>query len=40
MSLNDGNYKQTQVVFDIGDNKINLSGSGTIEFVFKREEMV
>ena len=40
VSLNDGNYKQTQVVLDIGDNKINLSGSGTIEFIFKREEMV
>lgn len=40
VSLNDSNYKQTQVVLDIGDNKINLSGSGTIEFVFKREEMV
>lgn len=40
VSLNDGNYKQTQVVLDIGDNKINLSGNGTIEFVFKREEMV
>lgn len=40
LSLNDGNYKQTQAVLDIGDNKINLSGSGTIEFVFKREEMV
>lgn len=40
VSLNDGNYKQTQVVLDIGDNQINLSGSGTIEFVFKREEMV
>lgn len=40
VSLNDGNYKQTQVVLDIGDNKINLSGNGTIEFIFKREEMV
>ena len=40
VSLNDSNYKQTQVVLDIGDNKINLSGNGTIEFVFKREEMV
>lgn len=40
VSLNDSNYKQTQVVLDIGDNQINLSGSGTIEFVFKREEMV
>lgn len=40
VSLNDGNYKQTQVVLDIGDNKINLSGNGTIEFIFKREEMI
>lgn len=40
VSLNDSNYKQTQVVLDIGDNKINLSGNGTIEFIFKREEMV
>lgn len=40
VSLNDSNYKQTQVVLDVGDNKINLSGNGAIEFIFKREEMI
>ena len=40
LSLDSSNFKNSQVVLDIGDNNITLTGNGTIEFVFKREEMV
>lgn len=40
VELNKDNYKSTQIVLDIGDNRIKLSGNGTIAFKFKREEMI
>lgn len=40
VELNQDNYQATQIVLDIGDNKIKLSGTGTIAFKFKREEMI
>ena len=40
LNLTDGNYKDTQLVLAMGENKLTLSGDGTIEFKFYREEMI
>lgn len=40
VNLNKDNFRSTQIVLDVGDNKIHLSGNGTITFKFKREEMI
>lgn len=40
VNLNKDNFQSTQIVLDVGDNKIHLSGNGTITFKFKREEMI
>lgn len=40
VGLTQDNYKTTTIVLEMGDNKIHLSGNGTIEFQFKREEMI
>lgn len=40
IGLTQDNYKTTTIVLEMGDNKIHLSGNGTIEFQFKREEMI
>jgi hypothetical protein len=40
VGLTQGNFKTTTIVLEMGDNKIHLSGNGTIEFQFKREEMI
>lgn len=40
LSLTAGNYKDTQLVLAMGENKLSLSGNGTIEFKFYREEMI
>lgn len=40
LNLTAGNYKDTQLVLAMGDNKLTLSGNGTIEFKFYREEMI
>lgn len=40
LNLTAGNYKDTQLVLAMGENKLNLSGNGTIEFKFYREEMI
>ena len=40
LNLTAGNYKDTQLVLAMGENKLTLSGNGTIEFKFYREEMI
>lgn len=40
LNLTAGNYKDTQLVLAMGENKLALSGDGTIEFKFYREEMI
>lgn len=40
LNLTAGNYKDTQLVLAMGENKLSLSGNGTIEFKFYREEMI
>lgn len=40
LNLTVGNYKDTQLVLAMGENKLTLSGNGTIEFKFYREEMI
>ena len=40
LNLTAGNYKDTQLVLTMGENKLTLSGNGTIEFRWHREEMI
>ncbi len=40
LNLTAGNYKDTQLVLEMGENRLSLSGNGTIEFKFYREEMI
>ena len=40
ISLTKGTYTDTQLVFERGENKLTLTGTGTIEFQFYREEMI
>lgn len=40
LNLTAGNYKDTQLVLAMGENKLTLAGNGTIEFKFYREEMI
>ena len=40
ISLTKGTYTDTQLVLERGENKLTLTGTGTIEFQFYREEMI
>lgn len=40
LELDKDNYAKSSFVLPVGKNKITLSGSGTIEFKFRREEML
>lgn len=40
LELDKDNYAKSSFVLNVGKNKITLSGSGTIEFKFRREEML
>lgn len=40
IDLTSGNYKDTQLVLAMGVNNLTLTGNGTIEFRFYREEMI
>lgn len=40
LEMTDGNYTNTQLTIKVGSNDLLLSGKGTIEFQFYREEMI
>ena len=40
VELTSGDYQDTQIVLAMGENHLTLSGNGTIEFKFYREEMI
>lgn len=40
VELTSGDYQDTQIVLVMGENHLTLSGNGTIEFKFYREEMI
>lgn len=40
LDLNHDNSKNTTLILDTGKNTFNLSGNGSIKFMFRREEMI
>ncbi|MEK1316047.1 phage tail protein [Limosilactobacillus fermentum] len=40
LALTGDNYQGKEIVMEMGTNTFNLSGNGTIEFKFKREELI
>ncbi|MBN7275107.1 phage tail protein [Ligilactobacillus pobuzihii] len=40
LELSAGNYKNTELVLSMGENNLVLSGNGSVDFKFYREEMI
>lgn len=40
VNVTEGSYSDTQVALTVGANSLTLTGTGTVEFIFHREEMI